>query len=331
MCLTIMVIDVLKYADRHRFAGAFIGLALENGLDAPHSLLNNYISTMAGFQPLDAQDLVEQEGAVICAAEIAYHPLNTLDACSGWSISSTLANYLSFIADPAVLHAMHHAVFKYLTTGTCTHIFDENYIALVENAAGRFCDDDASQIVVDEPLCIVSAANWLCGSISEGLLNLDHVQNVGDPSISSIREHVSLLLANALSDPRPFSDVVNHTGPARPWTRGNVELVELHRSLDSASCVFYPFKYQHLSSTRPITLATDCTSYADVLAWLSHERTSPFCLLPDGRSLLFALKLSGGSFCWALAQTVSKVTGDLSQCFHPPVSRSRCFTSGFSR
>ncbi|KAI5888998.1 uncharacterized protein SCHCODRAFT_02548432 [Schizophyllum commune H4-8] len=283
---------------RHRFAGAFIALVLEKGLDAPHSLFNNYIFTMAGFKPLDAHDLVEQEETAVCAFNIPFPPLDTLNAYS----------------DPAVLRAMYHVVFKYLVTGTCTHVFDTNYIALVENAAGRFCDDDASQIIVDEPLCIVSAANWLCDSTSRGLLNLDLEQNGGDPSISSIREYSALLLAYALSDPRPLKAVVQNPDPARLWTTGTVELVELHRSLDGASCVFYPFRYQHLTSNR----ATDCASYGDVLAWLSHERTSPFCLLPDGRSLLFALKLSDGSFCWAVAQTMSKVSDDLSQCFHPP-------------
>ncbi|KAL1672112.1 hypothetical protein EV122DRAFT_256076 [Schizophyllum commune] len=287
---------------RHRFAGAFITLVLENGLDAPHSLFNNYISTMAGFEPLDAQDLVEQEAIAICAAEIAYNPLDSLNAYS----------------DPAVLRAMQYVVLRYMATGTCTHIFDTNYIALVENAAGRFCDDHASQIIVDEPLCIVSAAKWLCDSASAGLLNLDLVQNDSDPAVSSIREYSALLLAYTLSGPRPLKDVVQNPDPARPWTTGTVELVELHRSLDGASGVFYPFKYQHLSSTRPITLATDCTTYADVLPWLTHERTSPFCLLPDGRSLLFALRLSDGYSCWALAQTVSKVSDVLSQCFHPP-------------
>ncbi|KAL1693185.1 hypothetical protein GGG16DRAFT_49899 [Schizophyllum commune] len=287
---------------RHRFAGAFIALVLERGLDAPHSLFNNYILTMAGFKPLDAHDLVEQEENVFCTFDIPFHSLDSLNEYS----------------DPAVLRAMFHVVFKYLVTGTCTHIFDTDYIALVENAAGRFCDDDASQIIVDEPLCIVSAANWLCDSASAGLLNLDLVLNDGDPAVSSTREYSTLLLAYALSGPRPLKDVVQNPDPARPWTRGNVELIELHRSLDGASCVFYPFKYQHLSSSRPVTLATDCTSYADVLAWLSHERTSPFCLLPDRRSLLFALRLSDGSFCWALAQTMSKVSDDLAQCFHPP-------------
>ncbi|KAI5830892.1 hypothetical protein K523DRAFT_362593 [Schizophyllum commune Tattone D] len=287
---------------RHRFAGAFIALVLENGLDAPHCLFDSYISTMAGFKPLDAQDLVEQEETAVCAFDIPFHSLDSLNEYS----------------DPAVLCAMHHVVFKYLVTGTCTHIFDTNYIALVENAAGRFCDDDASQIFVDEPLCIVSAANWLCDSASAGLLNLDLVLNDGDPAVSSIREYSALLLAYALSGPRPLKDVVQNPDPARPWTTGTVELVEQHRSLDGATCVFYPFKYQHLSSSRPVTLATDCTSYSDVLAWLSRERTSPFCLLPDQRSLLFALRLSDGSFCWALAQTMPKVSDDLSQCFHPP-------------
>ncbi|KAL1700251.1 hypothetical protein EV121DRAFT_264267 [Schizophyllum commune] len=287
---------------RHRFSGAFVVLVLLRGLRAPHSLFDDFISTMTGFRPFDARELVVQEATPTAVARRSFTPLATLHVSS----------------HATVRRALHLVIFKYLATGACTHTFGTDYVALVENAAGRFCDDDASQIIVDEPLCIVSAANWLCNSASAGLLNLNHVQNGGDPSFSSIREHVSLLLANSLSEPRPLSDLVDHTGPAHPWTRGTVELVELHRSLDGASCVFYPFRYRHLPSTRPITLATDCASYGDVLAWLSHERTSPFCLLPDGRSLLFALKLSDGSVCWALAQTMSKVTGDLSQCFHPP-------------
>ncbi|KAL1752518.1 hypothetical protein FB107DRAFT_219741 [Schizophyllum commune] len=287
---------------RHRFAGAFVRLALENGLDAPHSLFDSFVSTMAGFKPFEARCLVEQEAAPTDVARMAFNPLNILQAHT----------------NEIVRRAVHHVVFKYLATGTCTRVFSTDYVALVERAAGRFCDDAASQIVVDEPLCIVSAARWLCKADVGDIFSMDLIRNGSDPSLSSIREHVTLLLAHALSDPRPLSDLVDHTGPARLWTRGAVELVELHRSLDGASCVFDPFRYQHLSSTRPITLATDCTTYADVLAWLTHERTSPFCLLPDRRSLLFALRLSDGTFCWALAQTKSKVSDDLAQCFHPP-------------
>ncbi|KAI4521439.1 hypothetical protein K525DRAFT_269865 [Schizophyllum commune Loenen D] len=261
---------------RHRFAGAFVRLALENGLDAPHSLFDSFVSTMAGFKPFEARHLVEQEAAPTDVARMAFNPLNILQAHT----------------NEIVRRAVHHVVFKYLATGTMH--------------------------ALDEPLCIVSAARWLCKADVGDIFSMDLIRNGSDPSLSSIREHVSLLLAHALSDPRPLSDLVDHTGPARLWTRGAVELVELHRSLDGASCVFYPFKYQHLSPSRPITLATDCTSYADVMAWLNHERTSPFCLLPDRRSLLFALKLSDGSLCWALAQTMSKVSDDLSQCFHPP-------------
>ncbi|KAL1674099.1 hypothetical protein EV122DRAFT_221360 [Schizophyllum commune] len=289
---------------RHRFSGAFVVLFLENGLDAPHSLLDDFISTMTGFRPSDAQHWIESEATPYDVAHEVFFPLRTLDAYS----------------EDSIRRSMHHVIYKYLVTGTCLREFDTTYIALVENAAGHFCDDSASRIVVDEPLCIVSAAKWLCEAGNDGLFSLDLIRSAVDPSTSSMREYIVLLLAYALNDARPLSDVVCGPGTAHAWTKDTVELVELHRSPDGVACVFYPFKYQHLSSARPVALAADCTSYSDVLTWLRHERTSPFCLLPDQKSLLFALRFSNGTFCWVVAQTSLEPAGDFTRCFYPPAS-----------
>ena len=78
---------------RHRFAGAFVRLALENGLDAPHSLFDSFVSTMAGFKPFEARCLVEQEAAPTDVARMAFNPLNILQAHT--SESDTIAASVS--------------------------------------------------------------------------------------------------------------------------------------------------------------------------------------------------------------------------------------------
>ena len=220
---------------------------------------------------------------------------------------------------------MHHVLYQFLTIGDCKKTFGRDRIALVERSAGRFCDDNASQIIVDEPLCLVSAAQWFCESshaASTGtFFDKGLIYNTDDPDMSSVREHAVLLLAHALSGARPFIDLFSVQTSSRSWHRLNVELVELHRSVDGGRTIFYPFSYARLPSSRPVTLATNCASHSDVLAWLRHERTSPFCLLPDRKSLLFAMRFSDGTFCWVVAQTSSS-TSDVTQCFHPPVSRA---------
>ena len=218
---------------------------------------------------------------------------------------------------------MHHVLYQYLVAGDCRKTFGRDRVALVERSAGRFCDDNASQIIVDEPLCLVSAAQWFCESshaASTGsFFDKGLVYNTDDPDMSSVREHAVLLLAHALSEARPFIDLFFALGPSRH--RPKVELVEFHRSVDGGRTVFYSFSYARLPSSRPVILATNCASHSDVLAWLRHERTSPFCLLPDRKSLLFAMRFSDGTFCWVVAQTSSE-TSDVTQCFHPPVSRA---------
>lgn len=221
---------------------------------------------------------------------------------------------------------MHHVLYQYLVAGDCRKTFGRDRVALVERSAGRFCDDDASQIVVDEPLCLVSAAQWFCDSshaASTGsFFDKRLIYNTDDADMSSAREHIVLLLAHTLSEARPFIDLFSVQTSSRSWHRLNVELVELHRSVDGGRTVFYPFSYARLPSSRPVILATNCTSHTDVLAWLRHERTSPFCLLPDQKSLLFAMRFSDGTFCWVVAQTSLETSDDLARCFYPPVSRA---------
>ncbi|KAL1693190.1 hypothetical protein GGG16DRAFT_49844 [Schizophyllum commune] len=292
---------------RHRFSAAYVTIFLKHGPDAPHTLLDDFIKRMTGFEPVDAEQLRCDEATAMNHAEDSFLPLAIVDKHS----------------PPTVRSTMHHVLYQFMTTGDCKETFGRDRVALIELSAGRFCDDNASQIVVDEPLCLVSAAQWFCVSshaASTGsFFDKRLVYNTDDPDMSSAREHTVLLLAHALSEARPFFDLFSVAGPSRH--RLNVELVELHRSVDGGRTVFYPFSYARLPSSRPVILATNCASHSDVLAWLRHERTSPFCLLPDRKSLLFAMRFSDGTFCWVVAQTSSETSDDLARCFYPPASR----------
>ncbi|KAL1674103.1 hypothetical protein EV122DRAFT_221346 [Schizophyllum commune] len=291
---------------RHRFSAAYVTIFLKHGPNAPHTLLDDFIKRMTGFEPVDVDQLRWDEATAMNRAEDSFLPLAIVDKHS----------------PPTVRNTMHHVLYQYLVAGDCKETFGRDRVALIEQSAGRFCDDNASQIIVDEPLCLVSAAQWFCESshaASTGsFFDKGLIYNTNDPDMSSVREHAVLLLAHALSEARPFIDLFSAPGPSRH--RPKVELVEFHRSVDGGRTVFYPFSYARLPSSRPVILATNCASHSDVLAWLRHERTSPFCLLPDQKSLLFAMRFSDGTFCWVVAQTSSE-TSDVTQCFHPPASR----------
>ncbi|KAL1664063.1 hypothetical protein GGF50DRAFT_55623 [Schizophyllum commune] len=294
---------------RHRFSAAYASFYLEHGPYAPHTLLDDFIKRMTGFTPLDGEQFVREEATPMNHAKTSYLPLGTVNKHT----------------PPIVRSTLNHVLYQFLVTGECRKRFGRDRIALIENAAGRFCDNTASQIVVDEPLCLVSAAQWFCSSEyakSAGFF-FDHklVYNTDDPAMSSAREHIVLLLAHALSEARPFTDLFSVQTSSRSWHRLNVKLVEVYRSVDGGNSVFYPFSYAQLPSSRPVILATNCASHSDVLAWLRHEHTSPFCLLPDRKSLLFALRFSDGTFCWVVAQTSSETSDDLARCFYPPSSR----------
>ncbi|KAI5888991.1 uncharacterized protein SCHCODRAFT_02548417 [Schizophyllum commune H4-8] len=291
---------------RHRFSAAYASFYLEHGPYAPHTLLDDFIKRMTGFTPSDGERFVREEATPMNHAKSSYLPLETVNKHT----------------PPIVRSTMHHVLFQFLVTGECRTSFGRDRIALVENAAGRFCDDNASQIVVDEPLCLVSAAQWFCSSEakSAGFFEHELIYNTDDPDMSSAREHAVLLLAHALSEARPLTDILSFPGPSHSRQRLKAELVEFHRSVDGGRTVFYPFSYARLSTSRPVVLATNCASYSDVLAWLRHERTSPFCLLPDRKSLLSAMRFSDGTFCWVVAQTSSETSDDLARSFYPPGS-----------
>ncbi|KAI5888994.1 uncharacterized protein SCHCODRAFT_02750631 [Schizophyllum commune H4-8] len=293
---------------RHRFSAAYIAFFLKHGPDAPHTLLDDFIKQMTGFKPVDAEQLVRDETTPLNYAEDCYLPLAIVDKHT----------------PPVVRSTMHHVLYQFLVTGDCKKTFGRDRIVLIERSAGRFCDDNASRIIVDEPLCLLSAAQWFCESghaqSADSFFAKGLIYNTDDPDMSSVREHIVLLLAHAFSKARLLADIFSASGPSHLRQRLKAELVEFHRSVEGGRTVFYPFSYARLSTSRPVVLATNCASHSDVLAWLRHEHTSPFCLLPDQRSLLFALRFSNGTFCWVVAQASSAPSDDLMQCFHPPAS-----------
>ncbi|KAI5893569.1 uncharacterized protein SCHCODRAFT_02700181 [Schizophyllum commune H4-8] len=292
---------------RHCFSAAFVQFFLDHGPNAPHTLLDHYIARMTGFRPVDSTALVRREKRIADYAERAISPLRAVNKETSFFARGTL----------------HHILYQYLTTASCDKVFgSRDCIELVESGAGRFRDDNASQIVVDEPLSLISAAQWFCESedaadsgsfFSKDLIYSDH------PQISSARDHAAFLLACALNVPRKLSKLFNNLDTPASLNAKTAELVEFHRTLD-ATVRYRPFRYGDLSSSHPSIIATDCTTYEDVLAWLRHEHTSPVCFLPDQTSLLFALRLSDGSFVWVIAQTSSSLSSYFPHYFLPPSS-----------
>ncbi|KAI4526872.1 hypothetical protein K525DRAFT_286686 [Schizophyllum commune Loenen D] len=279
--------------NRHRFSAAFVGFFLVYGLTAPHTILNHYIARMTGFRPVDSTALVRREKRIIDHSQFVITPLRTVNEETSFFSRGTL----------------HHIL----------EVFGRDRIALVESGAGRFRDDNASQIVVDEPLSLISAAQWFCESkdaAGRGSFFPRHLIYHDHPQISSAREHTAFLLVSALNVRRKLGELFHNLETPTALATEPAELVEFHRTSDT-TVKYRPFRYSDLSTSHPSVIATNCTTYQDVLAWLRHERTSPICLMPDQTSLLFALRLSNGSFLWIIART-SLTASNFRDQFCPP-------------
>ena len=152
---------------------------------------------------------------------------------------------------------LHHILYQYLTTASCSEVFGRDRIALVESGAGRFRDDNASQIVVDEPLSLISAAQWFCESkdaagsgsfFPRNLIYHDH------PQISSAREHTAFLLVSALNVRRKLGELFHNLETPTALATETAELVEFHRTSDT-TVKYRPFRYSGLSTSHPSVIA----------------------------------------------------------------------------
>ncbi|KAJ6605055.1 hypothetical protein B0H10DRAFT_2195533 [Mycena sp. CBHHK59/15] len=153
---------------------------------------------------------------------------------------------------------------------------------------GRFVDSRLTQVVMDEPLFIISAARWLCEEprefwdpVTKAIVYPPH--NWFTPS--------GVLHRRGFDKGHKISKVFSFPHkPIPAWANQKAELVGLERTArDSDGASDEPF------SSNPIAIIPD--TLGDISSWVDEKARPAFCLPstlnPD---LLFVLKLTNGSF-----------------------------------
>ncbi|KAJ7512373.1 hypothetical protein B0H11DRAFT_1950889 [Mycena galericulata] len=278
---------------RHRFTSAFVTMLLLNGFLPSDAILDDYFNNFTHIPPLDSDtDMYCIESTL---KVVAFKRYKILD----FSILAT---------NPPMKDTIYQVLFHYLTTNKHPKPFGAEGIDLVSDGLGRFSDMEASQVVVDEPMVLVAAANWLLRS-SES--------RDGDPSYyypilhrdpppdnKSLAKCVAYYLAHTFDHKRRLCDVFRFPGSCPKWATKNARLAVIH-SDDGRTTVSCP-------ETFP-TLATVADSMTETVSWLQHREQTPFCISSRKSSpdLMFILQLADGTFIWVFLQAVVSTDNNL--------------------
>ncbi|KAL1702883.1 hypothetical protein EV121DRAFT_271442 [Schizophyllum commune] len=173
------------------------------------------------------------------------------------------------------------------------------YSWLVHSDLGYFANDNASQVVIDEPIILVYVVRQLClkqypWDHDESLFSHKLIYNPHQPAFASAREHAVLLLSRIFATPR---------GPVEAFIFPGEETPE------------WAHRYSNIVELRPVLpLATDGTSYAATLSWLRHEHETAFCLLPDPTAFIFGFD---GDYLWVITADTSEALSLLASLPNP--------------
>ncbi|KAJ6605060.1 hypothetical protein B0H10DRAFT_607555 [Mycena sp. CBHHK59/15] len=272
---------------RHRVTDALLKALLLNGFRHPHIILNVYVEAATTHRPTDADEFVASEG----------------DDCDGREVDIRALNPEFFTESPLLLSTVQQVLFTYLVTGHAPSPFSKDLTPLVSSGYGRFVDNRLAQVVMDEPLFIVSAAQWLFTEprefwdpVTKAIVYPPHNWFTvlrSHPPLSS-KAFVGLLafhIAEAVDKGHKISKVFSFPHkPVPAWANQQAELVGLERTArysDGASDE--PF------SSNPVAFIPD--SLGDINSWLDGKAGPAFCLpFTPNPDLLFVLKLADGSF-----------------------------------
>ncbi|KAJ6617059.1 hypothetical protein B0H10DRAFT_1337599 [Mycena sp. CBHHK59/15] len=271
---------------RHRGTDALIKALLLNGFKHPHLILNIYIEKATKYWPKDAEEHVALEG----------------DDCNRRDVDILALNPGFFTRSALLLSTVQQVLFSYLVTGHAPPAFSEDLTPLVSAGYGRFVDNRLSQVVMDEPLFIISAAQWLCEEPEDFLDPVDNmvvypahnwftVLSSHPPLTSnSFANLLAFYIAEAFDKGHKLSKVFSFAHkPIPAWANQKAGLVALEQNArDSDGASDGPF------SSNPIAFIPN--SLGDIISWLDEKAGPAFCLpFTPNPDLLFVLKLADGS------------------------------------
>ncbi|KAK0485287.1 hypothetical protein EDD18DRAFT_1467200 [Armillaria luteobubalina] len=204
-----------------------------------------------------------------------------------------LLDFLVWLAtDPSVKAAIHDALIHCLVTLDHRLIFGTDRIDAVSRGVGRFIDPNMEQIVIDEPLCLVTCARWFADK-KTSLTDIDSYLSVDRKYQRPLSTtcFVALCLAHVFSQPRGLVDVFSFTGALPEWANQTANLVDLSTDLGML----------HYTPGTSRRLAYVAETPADTLTWLKDKHRTVFCIHSANSAspaLLFSLRLADGSCVW---------------------------------
>ncbi|KAL1673812.1 hypothetical protein EV122DRAFT_282654 [Schizophyllum commune] len=215
-----------------------------------------------------------------------------------------------FVGVPQARAILHRILYQYLVLGHSKFAtLGPEYSWLVHSGFRYFADDNASQVVIDEPIILVYAARQLCPKQfpwdhDEPPFSHKLIYNPDQPALASAHEHAVLLLSRIFATPRGFAEAFIFPGEVAPeWAHRYSDLVELRPGVwNNGSARYRTARHADYPASAVLPLATDGTSYATTLSWLRHEHETAFCLLPDPTAFIFALRRVDGDYFWVIVR-----------------------------
>ncbi|KAK0503693.1 hypothetical protein EDD18DRAFT_1326653 [Armillaria luteobubalina] len=264
------------FRGRHRFTAGVISQLLTFGFQSPHRLLDCLVSIQTGYDPHDGVIYSQAEDEVDFRRP--YARLEMPEPQHYPSVKATIYDALIYC-----LVTLDHRL-----------IFGIDRVDSISRGIGRFVDPNMEQIVIDEPLCLVSCAQWFADK-KKSLTDIDFYLSVDRKYQRPLSAtcFVALCLAHVFSQPRALADVFSFPGALPEWANQTANLADL--STDLGEKEIGVLHYTPGTSRR---LAYVAETPADTLTWLNDKHRTVFCIhsansaSPD---LLSSLKLEDGS------------------------------------
>ncbi|KAJ7150876.1 hypothetical protein C8R43DRAFT_491746 [Mycena crocata] len=259
---------------RHRFTSGFVKMLLLNGFLPTDAIFDDYFNNFAHIGPTDGDtDLHWIKSQVNVVADNRFIILD-------FSILKT---------HPVLKETIFGVLSHYLVTNQHPRPLGVQSIEMVSQGFGRFGDAEGTEVLVDEPLVLAGAANWLLGCYKAE--NPPHsfysTLSLNPPTCPKVlAKYVAFSIAQIFGQKRRLCDVFTFPGSCPTWAKQNAQLAGIHPD--------------------PPRLAIVTYSMADTISWLQQrEATTPFCIPEHGPSnpdVIFVLKMADGTVIWVFLQ-----------------------------
>lgn len=173
----------------------------------------------------------------------------------------------------------------------------------VEYGFARFDDSETRVVVIDEPLVLLAALEWMNKNhrVSYKLLSRDI--STHDRTFNGFENYIVFCLDLIFWKERRLSDVFTFHGTAPSWADQEARIVSVY-SPDSDHPEACAVCFSRLTASS-VTSGMNAKSPELTMSWLKHRQRPPFCFPHQsmGPDVMFILQLSDGSHIWVALQT----------------------------